>query len=303
MATEVSDTLGAEWGGVKALMMLQAGSTAAACLAQYQAYCTSRSITPATASTYVDVWAGSEGLEFLGRNTQVLWWLREAFRVAGDSTNQTLVESYIHAWADACVTMESESGAAGLVKIRGSVSEKPWNAGASAAAGLAMSLAVTSNSTRDTALGRIISAFSAGSMGGPAWAIVSTRNPVQYPLVHYHAYTIFEMARVKKLLPAKTLSADSLIAYPLSMFSGNSKLNEWKANETYRRGASSTHLFVGAAASLFYGRHEVAYELSRHVALQVDAYGGADQMDGWDSSEASAVAMDVRALVEVARWL
>lgn len=136
----------------------------AACLAEIQAWGVSRGITLTSAASYVTAWNGGLGWEFIGKVSEAYPWLRKAFRSAGDTANANTVETYIHALADAVVTMEVSSGGGGQMKLDGPGADN-YNAETSAMMSLANSLELVSNATRLATFNRIANRYSSGYFG------------------------------------------------------------------------------------------------------------------------------------------
>lgn len=130
-------------------------------LAEYQAWGTSRGITVATAASYVTAWNAGLGWEFIGKAIEVLPWLRKAYLKAGDTVNAALVTTYIHAVADATVSMEVASGGGGQMKLDGPGADN-YNAESSALSALAASLEVTNEPVRRACYERIANRYAAG---------------------------------------------------------------------------------------------------------------------------------------------
>jgi len=295
------------WGGVAALFSLFLTGDAVSALRQYQAFCVTKGINPANSANYLALWtSGSQGFEYQGRNTQCLWWLREAFRKVGDSANQTLVESYIHAFADMCVGAEAASGGAGKVKLSGTGS-LAWNGATSALAGIAASLAITANSGRQTVFNRIATAFAAGNFAGPIWSYNDITDPVLTPTVHYSGYQLFELSRAYKLQPSMTLPTGDLCNYLRQAFVAEGICNEWYSDLRYRQGAWSTQTYSAAAIAMLNADMGGAYELVRHVkqANNGDVGSVNSLIDGWTrpAQYEGFSGFDVRVLIEVLNWI
>lgn len=301
-AATVGPALSAQWGGVRALCTLAAGGTTATALAQFQAWATSVGLSPATAASYKSLWDGATGLEFQGRNTRVLWRLRAAYIAAGDTTNQALVESYINAYADGVVLMETASGGAGVLKLRSGSASGSWNASMAGLSALAASLAIASNAGRQTVFDRILSAVTSGIFSGPVWSYDSTTNPIQVATTHYAGFHLYELARAKKILPATTLPPGDLVNYLIEHCTPDGIADEWRSNLLYRRGRASTQYFTAAVASMLNSDHAAAVELLRHVTTQIDPEDDTSLIDGWSSTETGDTMMDVTAVIDAAYW-
>lgn len=286
------------WGGVAALLSLSRGGSAASALATFQNWCSLKGLSPGTASSWLALWNASTGYEYTGRNSQVLWWLREAFRVAGDSTNQTLVESYIHAFADFCVSAESASGGAGTVKLRSDAASAAWNAATSAMAGLAASIAVTANAGRQTVYDRILAAYVAGAYAGQKWNYDSVYAVSTDPSFHYYTYQTFELARAKYLLTSTTLPTGSLCSYIREVALPEGYVDDWRADLQYRRGRESTQMYSSACLVMLDRDYAAAYELTRHIA-SLDARYASTGIDGFGASGSSDVTQDTRVYAEL----
>ena len=285
------------WGGVKALLQFARGGSAASALAAFQAWCSAKGVTPTSSASWSALWA-TTGYEFSGRNTQILWWLREAFRVAGDSANQSLVESYIHAFADFCVSAETASGGAGTVKLRGSAAGAAWNAATSAMAGLAASIAVTADAGRQTVYDRILAAYVAAAFAGQKWNYDSATAVSTDPSFHYYAYQTFELAKVKYLLPSTTLPSGSLCSYIREVSLPEGYIDDWKADLQYRRGRESTQMYASAAVAMLERDYATSYELARHIAA-LDTRYLSSGIDDFQASGSNDVAQDTRVFAEL----
>ena len=285
------------WGGVSALLTLSRGGSAATSLATFQSWCSAKGVTPASSSSWSALWANT-GYEFTGRNTQVLWWLRESFRIAGDTTNQTLVESYIHAFADFCVTAESGSGGVGTVKLRGSAASPAWNAATSCMAGLAASLAVTANAGRQTVYDRIRAAYIAAAFADQKWNYDSGGSVSVDPSFHYYVYQTFELARAKYLLPATSLPAGSLCSYIREVALPEGYVDDWRADRQYRRGRESTHMYGAACLVMLDRDYAAAYELTRHLTA-LDTRYASTGIGGFQASGSSDVSQEARVYAEL----
>ena len=286
------------WGGVASLLALSRGASPAAALATFNNWCALRGLTPSSSASWLALWNASTGFEYTGRNSQVLWWLREAFRVAGDSANQSLVESYIHAFADFCVSAETASGGAGTVKLRGSATGAAWNAATSAMAGLAASIAVTADAGRQTVYDRILAAYVAAAFAGQKWNYDSTAAVSTDPSFHYYAYQTFELARAKYLLPSTALPAGSLCSYIREVAQQEGAIDEWRANLQYRRGRESTQMYAAGCLVMLDRDYAAAYELTRHIAA-LDLRYASTGIDGFQASGSSDVSQETRVYAEL----
>lgn len=304
------------WGGVSALTTLFLTQDANAALAEYQAFSASKGANPALSSDYLAMWRGTivtQGYEYQGRNTQVLWWLREAFRKSGDTARQTLVESYIHAYADFCVKAESISGGdpTGVAAGNGQLwlSEGApfyaWNAGTSALAGLAASLAITANAGRQAVFDRIASTFSSNRFAGPIWTYGSATNPITEPTTHYSGYQLFELGRAFKLRPVMTLPAGDMCNYLVQSLVPEGIANEWLSNLRYRQGSWATHVYAASCCALLNNDYSTAYEYARHIQQATLGNVAASNldMDGWSRTSGAGSGMDVRVLIEMFNWV
>lgn len=287
-----------EWGGVMALCQLARGASAASALAQFQAWASSAGLTPNSSASWYALWTGNTGLEFTGRNSQVLWWLRQSFIAAGDSTNQTLVESYIHAFADACVSAETASGGAGLVWLRLSAATPAWNAGTSCMAALAASLAITANSGRQTVYDRILAAYVAGAWAGQIWNYDGLASVPVSPSGHYYGYQTFELAIAKYRLAATTLPTGSLTQYIRANHGPEGGADDWRWNLQYRRGRESTQFYSAACLVMLDRDYAAAYECVRRISALPQRYLSTG-IDGFGATGVTDTAMDVRCLAEL----
>lgn len=177
----------------------------AAALAEIQASGTSKGITLTSAASYVTAWNAGTGWEFLNKLGQGYPWLRKAFLKAGDTVNAALVESYIHAFADAAVSMEVASGGGGQMKLDGPGADN-YNAETSAMMILANSLEIQSNATRLATFNRIANryisgyfaqckiGYSADIPGTPSQNINAIRSA-------YYSYSGFEQWRANFAYP------------------------------------------------------------------------------------------------------
>ena len=295
-----SDTSKKWHGALGMVRLMQDGLLAGAdaALADYQAWTTARGITPDSATSYYDAWAASTGIEFQGRNTHVLWWLRKAFMDKGDATKQALVESYIHAYADAIVQMEVTSGA-GKLQLTASGSDV-YNALTGGMAGLAASLNFASNATRQATLDRLSAAYNAASFGGAGlkWSYSPAAEWITTNTIHYYSFQTFELLLAKSHVPSIQLPNGDITALVREAFQPNGMADEWRYNyQLSRRGLAHTHMFAASALALApTPDYSAAYEILRHLVVDNTIY---QQIDGWDKGEPVSPPQDARALAEV----
>lgn len=288
----------AEWGGVGALLTLASGGAAATALAQFQAWATLKGVTPTSAASWMALWNGGTGLEYTGRNTQCLHWLKVAFIANGDTTNQALVESYIHAFADFCVSAETASGGAGAVWLSQSTGVSAYNAALSCMSALAASIAITANAGRQTVYDRILAAYVAGAWGGQKWNYNGSTAVPNDVSGHYYAYQTFELARAKALLPATSLPAGSLCSYLRQNIGAEGQIDDLRFNLFYRRGRESTQFYAAACLVMLEADYAAAYEMIRRVAALSARYA-VTGIDGFGVTDSTNVAMDTRPLAEL----
>ena len=287
-----------EWGGVMALCQLARGSTAAAALAQFQSWATANGLNPSSISSWYSLWTGNTGMEYTGRNSQVLWWLREAFTAAGDTTNRALVEGYIHAYADSCVQAEAASGGAGLVWLRLAAGTPAWNGGTTAMAAIAASLAITADTTRQTVYDRILAAYVAGAWAGQLWNYDGLTSVPVSPSGHYYLYQTYELAIAKYRRQATVLPTGSLCAYIRANLNPEGEANDWRWTLQYRRGRESTQYYAAACLVMLERDYSTAYECVRRIAALPKRYQSTG-IDGFGATAVSNIAQDVRCLAEL----
>lgn len=308
------------WHGVVGLIkLMQSGySVADEALLNYQQWCAKPTdgttpviANPALASGYYDPWAADRlGFEFMGRNTQVLYWLRKAYISRAEPTKVALVESYIHAYADAIVQMEVASGGEGKMNLRGlNPQEDNFNARTSAIVGLATSLSVVANATRQATLDRLVAAYAAGQFRGTGkWSYAAWSSWYNSTTSGYYAYQTFELLLAKKHLPSIALPPNDLLQSVRENIATAGFLEDWWCNyQQSRRGAKSTSMHSAACAYLYptpdYG---LAHEAIRH--LENDTVFATPGFDGFVNTVSASdvgfasitnIVMDVRALAEI----
>lgn len=300
---------GAEGLAQLTLAALDGTDATAAALANYQEWAATRSITPATAASYDTAWDGGLGWEFIGKNIEVLPWLRYAFLANGDTTNAALVATYIHAAADGTVMMEITSGGGGQMKLDGGGTDN-FNAEASALSALAASLEIEANATRQACYERIAARYVTGyfaqtkmpynvaTAGQPSDVIKAARST-------YYSYQGFHqwLAHAMKPLPARPQSMRQYV-YEYTTPSGIA--DEWRYQlQQTRRGLPNTMMYPMLALALDRGHESdwqwIAAEMEylhlkrrpgRWIQNQLESLTGTDVTD-------LNAGVDVRALCEI----